>query len=365
MTINDQVFFASRGDVLLDAALLNGVEIPHDCRSGQCGSCRVHVLDGLAIGGECREPRVARACQSRIMSDLQVEIDGLPKVQMTAGQVSSIKKRAPDVVEVKIEPLQPIMYLPGQHLQVQFRGYPMRCYSPTAPMENFTERNFLHLQVQRIRRGVVSAAIGSSIREGHRVRIQGPFGLAFLRPASPNRLVLVASGTGFAPIWSIAVAAIREHQHRRVVMVVGARSMESLYMVDALCRLARYPNVTIIPVVETPQNVSSIIRVGSVADHIPKLSAEDTVHACGPPELVEAASRLAAEANARCHCIPFVPQNAKELACEHTQENALSRVLGWFNEVKHNPSAAEDIDRRPSPPRRSRGNTPVVAALQR
>jgi NAD(P)H-flavin reductase/ferredoxin len=348
VTISDQVFFASRGDILLDAALTNGVDIPHDCRSGHCGTCRVRVLDGLAVGGECEEPGAARACQSRIMSDLQFEIEGLPKIQTVAGRVSAIKKRAPDVVEINIEPSQPIRYLPGQYLRVEFRGYPMRCYNPTASMENVAERDFLHLHVRRIRRGRVSVAVGSDIREGHRVKFQGPFGLAFLRPASLSRLVLVASGTGFAPIWSIAVAAIREHQRRHVVMVVGARTIESLYMMNALCMLARYPNVTIVPVVETPQNLSNMIRIGSVAHHIPELSPEDTIHACGPPRLVEAVSRMAAAADARCYGVPFVPRPAKE--------NALSRALGWFDDVKQSLTLAERTCRpapRRSPVRRT------------
>jgi NAD(P)H-flavin reductase/ferredoxin len=287
VTISDRVFFASRGDILLDAALTNGVDIPHGCRSGHCGTCRVRVLDGLAVGGECKEPGAARACQSRIMSDLQFEIEGLPKIQTVAGRVSGIKKRAPDVVEINIEPSQPIRYLPGQYLRVEFRGYPMRCYNPTTSMENVAERDFLHLHVRRIRRGQISVAVGGDIREGHRVKIQGPFGLAFLRPASLSRLVLVASGTGFAPIWSIAVAAIREHQRRHVVMVIGARTIESLYMMNALCMLARYPNVTIIPVVETPQNLSNMIRIGSVAHHIPELRA-------GPGNLDRAISGVSA-----------------------------------------------------------------------
>ena len=343
VTIGDHVFFASRGDILLDAALTNGVGIPHDCRSGHCGICRVHVLNGLAVGGECGEPGAAQACQSRIMSDLQLEIEGLPRLQMAVGRVSAIKKRALDVAEINIEPSQPIRYLPGQYLRVQFRGYPMRCYSPTASMEDLAERDFLHLQVRRIRRGRVSTAIGSDIREGHRVKIQGPFGLAFLRPASSNRLVLVASGTGFAPIWSIAVAAIREHQRRRIVMVVGARAVESLYMMNALCILARYPNVTIIPVVETPQNLSPMIRVGSVAHYVPELSPEDTIHGCGPPRLVETVSRMAAAADASCYCVPFAPQPAKG--------NALSRALGWFNDVKQSLILAERTDRRAAPRR--------------
>jgi NAD(P)H-flavin reductase len=206
-------------------------------------------------------------------------------------------------------------------------------------MENVAERDFVHLHVRRIRRGRVSGAVGSDIREGHRVKLQGPFGLAFLRPGALSRLVLVASGTGFAPIWSIAIAAIREHQRRHLVMVVGARTIESLYMMNALCMLARCPNVTIVPVVETPHNLSHMIRIGSVTHYVPELSPEDTVHACGPPRLVEAVSRMAAAADARCYCVPFAPQPGKE--------NALSRTLGWFNDVKQSLTLVERTERRP------------------
>src|SRR5579871_1297137 len=186
--INGQVFSARRGDVLVEAARKDGIDIPYDCHSEYCGICRVRVLDGLAVGGECREPGTVRACQARIMSDLRVKIDTLPEVRTVTGHISALKKRAPDVIEVAIEPSEPLMYLPGQYLRVQFRGFPTRCYNPTAPMEDLSQPEFLHLQVRRIERGHVSAAIGSDIREGHQVRIQGPFGSAFLRPASQRRL---------------------------------------------------------------------------------------------------------------------------------------------------------------------------------
>jgi NAD(P)H-flavin reductase/ferredoxin len=349
VTINDQVFSASRGDILLDAARKDGVEIPHDCGSGHCGICRVRILDGLAVGGECPEPGTVRACQARIMSDLHLRIESLPEVQTVAGRVSAIRRRAPDVVEVKIEPSVQLMYLPGQYLRVQFRGFPVRCYNPTAPMEAISKPEFLHLQVQRMEHGHVSAALGSGICEGHKVRMQGPFGSAFLRPASQNRLVLIAGGTGFAAAWSIAVAAIRENPRRCIVMVVGAQTLQSLYMVNALCRLARFPNVTIIPVVETPHRVPDVIRIGNVTDYIPKLSAEDSVHVCGPLPLVEAVSGIAAEADAPCYSVPFVPQHGEDqcedLPEESRRENPLSRALDWFSAKSH-AIVARDAGRR-------------------
>ncbi len=357
VTINDQVFSAFRGDILLDAARKDGVDIPYDCGSGHCGVCRVRVLDGLAIGGECREPGTVRACQARIMSDLRLKSETLPDVQTVAGCVSAIRTRAPDVVEVKIEPSEPLIYLPGQFLRVQFRGFPARCYNPTVPMEDVPEpAEFLHLQVRRIERGHVSAALGSGIREGHPVRIEGPFGSAFLRPASRSRLVLVAGGTGFAPVWSIAAAAIRENPRRSIVMVVGARTLESLYMANALCLLARFPNVTIIPVVERAQGAPDVIRIGKVADYIPKLSDDDSVHVCGPLALVETVSRIAAKADAPCYSVPFVPQRAgaeadADAAVESRQEGPLARALDWFGSATLDAIVAGNAGRRPSAPR--------------
>jgi 3-phenylpropionate/trans-cinnamate dioxygenase ferredoxin reductase subunit len=349
VTINDQVFSAFRGDLLLDAARKDGVDIPYDCRSGHCGACCVRILDGLAVGGECREPGTVRACQARIMSDLHLSIEALPEIQTVAGRVNAIRRRAPDVVEIRIEPLEPLMYLPGQYLRVQFRGFPTRCYNPTAPMEDLSEPEFLHLQVRQIERGRVSAAIGSDIREGHRVKIRGPFGSAFLRPASESRLVLVAGGTGFAPVWSIAVAAIRENQRRRIVMVVGARTLQSLYMIKALCMLARFPNVAIIPVIETPQRVPDVIQIGNIADYIPELSTDDSVHVCGPRPLVETVSQIAAAADAPCYCVPFVPQRGDHREHESIRASTLSRALDWFSRMNHNAILTGDLSRRAAP----------------
>jgi NAD(P)H-flavin reductase len=305
-TPQGQAFSAFRGDILLDAASKDGANIPYDCRAGHCGTCRVRVLEGLAVGGECREPGTVRACQARIMSDLRLEIEAPPDAQITAGRVSAIIPRGPDVVEVLITPSAPLVYLPGQYLRVQFQGFPPRSYAPSAPMEDFSAPEFLHLQVQGVVGGDVSAALGSAIREGHSVRIKGPFGKAFLRPGSESRLVLASSGAGFAPVWSIAAAALRENRRRRIVVVAGARTLQSLYMVKALCLLARCPNVTVIPVVEERQRVPEGIRIGGVADFLPRLSAGDAVHVAGPPPLVEAVSRIAAAARAPCYGIPFM-----------------------------------------------------------
>ena len=108
-----------------------------------------------------------------------------------------------------------------------------------------------------------------------------------------GRVVLVASGTGFAPMWAIAAAAITERPQRELTFVVATPKLQSFYMHGALCRLARFPNVTIVPVVSEPQNVSFAHRGGRPIDYLPDLSPEDIVYTAGAPAMTDAVAKIA------------------------------------------------------------------------
>jgi NAD(P)H-flavin reductase/ferredoxin len=325
VVVNGQEFLAERGEILLDAAYANGVDMPQPCHDGRCGACRMRLLEGLVYGGEGAEPGAIHACRSQIISDLRVAVEELPPVVRVAGEVRAVTALSPDVVEVEIEPAQPIAYLPGQNLHVQFRGFPARHYSPTFSLHDDADGSSICLHVRRVPQGRVSAALGREIEPGHRVQLTGPFGSAYLRSGLSNRLVLVAGSTGFAPIWSIAEAALGENPHRRIFLVAGAPTLASLYMIPALCRLARFPNVTIVPVTDARQTVTPVVQAGALTEFIPTLSAHDIVHAAGAPPMVAAAARMAEAAGAVCYAEAFSPQSASE---ESWLTRTLSRLRG-------------------------------------
>ena len=254
VTVNNEPFLANCGELLLDWALLNGVELPHDCRSGICGACRVRLVDGKVFGGHAPGDDMIHACQARIVSDLEITIEDVPEPVSMSAQVTRIVPLAPDVIGVDVKLPKPFRYLPGQYCKVQFRNFPARSYSPTYPLEGSSDNRLLHFHIRRFYNGRVSPALGRQIRIGHRVKVTGPSGGAFLRPNHSGRLVLVASGTGFAPMWSVAAAAILERPQREIIFVVSARRLRSLYMHAALCRLALFPNVTIILTVSEQQS---------------------------------------------------------------------------------------------------------------
>jgi NAD(P)H-flavin reductase/ferredoxin len=335
--INEQEFTAQRGEVLLDAALGNGVDVPHDCRAGQCGTCKVKVVKGMTLGGECEEIGMVKACQARIITDLEVAVEPVPEVLTTRGTVISTRPLAPDVMEVRIRPHDKIIYLPGQYYRFQFRGFPGRYFSPTAPMDRPYDGRTLRLHVRRIPDGRVSPAIGHEIQPGHPVTLNGPFGSAYFRPGLSNRLVLIGSGTGFAPIWSIADAAMEENPWRKMVLIAAAKTMPSLYMAPAFRRLREYPNARFIPTVsERPADAARIVRKGRPTDHMPALTPDDIVYACGAPQMVDAVKDLALAAGATFYADPFTPQHGS-----HDDESIVARAVTWLSALVPLTSSAE------------------------
>jgi NAD(P)H-flavin reductase len=326
VTLNNKPFLASAGDFLLDSALMNGVDLPHDCRSGICGACRVRLVEGRVFGGHEHGDDMIHACQARIVSDIKIVTEPVPDQVYTTGRVADLDRLAPDVIGVSLEIPKPFHFLPGQYCKVQFRGFPARSYSPTYPLEGGPSDRLLHFHIRKFPGGIVSAALGERIRVGHRVRLTGPLGSAFLRPNHSGRMVLVSSGTGFAPMWSIAVAAITERPQRELVFVVATRKLQSFYMHRALCRLALFPNVTIVPIASEPQSVSPAIRSGRPTDHLPNLSPNDVVYTSGAPAMTEHVAWIAKSAGAKCYTDPFV---SSAQPAEHS--NLVERLIGWLD----------------------------------
>jgi CDP-4-dehydro-6-deoxyglucose reductase, E3 len=321
---NGARFSARPGDILLDAALSSGIELPHDCRAGRCGTCLVRLQRGRTFGGESRQEGMIHACQARVFSDLAVEYDVLPAIERIDARVSRVADLTDDVVEVTITPARRMPLLAGQYCRFTFRGFPSRAFSPTAPLHRPARagRSF-RLNVKRVRGGRVSPCFGRLIRVGHPLKVEGPFGSAFLRPGKTQRLVLVAGGTGFAPMWSIAEAALRENPARQVVLVTGARKLDSLYMWPALNRVAVLPNVSVFATVEE-QPAHPALRQGRPSDHVPRLTADDVVYAAGAPEMVDGVAEAARDARALFYCDPF------EASGQPNERSRWLNVLSWI-----------------------------------
>src|SRR5262249_10149389 len=163
VTLNKETFYANAGELLLDSAIMNGVELQHDCRSGICGTCRVRLVDGKVFGGTEEGSDVIHACQARGGSDLKLVTEPVPDPMSVSAEVVELEALASDVVGVSLELQRPLQYLPGQYCKLQFRGFPARCYSPTYPLEGGPGDRRLYFHIRRLPDGVVSSALGRQI----------------------------------------------------------------------------------------------------------------------------------------------------------------------------------------------------------
>jgi NAD(P)H-flavin reductase/ferredoxin len=314
--LNGEEFWASNEELLLDAALRNGIDIPHDCRSGQCGKCRVRTVKGeLFAGGRKGAADEVHACESRVIADVTVAADALPERLSTAAHVAEIRDLSPDLAEVLVVPTQPITILPGQYLNVSFDGFPARAFCPTAPLDDPSRAGAIHFHIRRVPGGRVSTALGDEITAGHGVKLTGPFGAAHLRPNLAARLVLVAADTGFAPIWSIAAVALQEQPYRQIELVFAPVG-NGRYLEPALRWLAEYPNVTVVRV----EAAASGATAECPAAHLPELFPEDVVYVAGPASTAHAVIGRASAAGAVCYAEAFA---ASDHLAEHTSGSLL------------------------------------------
>jgi 3-phenylpropionate/trans-cinnamate dioxygenase ferredoxin reductase subunit len=325
ISIDGKSFLARRGELLLDAALSNGIDLPHDCRAGHCGSCCVRLVSGDVEGGEGSEPGVVHACQCRIVGDAVIERGEPSGIRIVEGVLSSLRSLSPEVMEVGIRTDRALPYHAGQYAQVCFRGYPSRPFSMTHPLHSSPDGRSVWFHVRRMKDGCVTPSLGKRIKPGHRVMLTGPYGSAHFRPNLGGRLVLVATNTGFAPIWSIAAAALRERPERTMMIIAGGRTLEQLYMGAALAQLARFPNVVVVPCCSRPQTSIDGVNPGRPTDYLPRLLPTDVLYACGAPGMVESIKSIAAHVGATCYADPFLPTTGGR-----SEDGVLARAMGWL-----------------------------------
>jgi CDP-4-dehydro-6-deoxyglucose reductase len=275
-------------------------------------SCRARLLAGRvdypkglppALSEEEREAGFALLCQAHALSDLTVEarpveIPGDIRIRRLPCRVVSIERPAHDVVSLglKLPGFEPFEFLPGQYVDILLSRGRRRSFSMANPPH---ESNTLELHVRRVPGGDFTARVFERLKERELLRIEGPLGQFYLREDSPRPMLMVAGGTGFAPIKSMLRHWFEASSHaddRPVHLFWGVRAARDLYDGETAWGWARErPSFDFTPVLSAPgRDDGPEWRTGWVHEAVladyPDLSGHD-VYVCGPPPLIEAARR--------------------------------------------------------------------------
>ena len=182
---------------------------------------------------------------------------------------------------------------PGQYIEFILKDGKRRSYSMASPPHH---EGPLELHIRHMPGGTFTDHVFGAMKERDILRFEGPLGTFFLREDSDKPIVLLASGTGFAPIKAIIEHAVFKNLNRPMTLYWGGRRKQDLYMTDLAEQWAReVPNFRFVPVLSEPDADDAWTgRTGfvhrAVIEDLPDLSAYQ-VYACGAPVMVESAQR--------------------------------------------------------------------------
>ena len=295
---------------VLRAGLAAGVPLRYSCRSGVCRTCRAHLVTGVIDHGNVHPNYLSEAekaqgvvhlCSARPLADCVFSVGALDPAQLPARQmparVLSVERPAPDVAVLRIglPPNEPLHFRAGQFLQVLLDDGVARSYSiATCPRAEGVRQLELHLR--HLPGGRFTDHVFGHLQPRDLLRIEAPQGSFFLREDSTKPMVMLASGTGFAPIQSLVTHSLALGARRPIHLYWGVRRAADLYRHALAMQWAtQHPHIRYTPVLSDAtvacgwQGRRGLVH-RAVLEDLPDLSGYQ-VYACGAPAMVEAARR--------------------------------------------------------------------------
>ena len=296
---------------VLQAAIEADIHIPYGCRNGACGSCKAKLVSGKVMHDDYQNSAMTDAelaagntllCCARPLEDIVVEcreVGGLTgiKPRILPARVAKKEQLSHDVIALHLQlpASERLQFLAGQYIEFILKDGKRRAFSiANAPHD----AEFLQLHIRVIAGGVFSEYVANELQEKAILRLEAPFGNFFLREDSSKPLIMVAGGTGFAPVKGIIEHMLHNNIQRDIILYRGARQLQDLYMHELCEKWAEFtPHLTYIPVLSEPVasdnwvGRTGLVHEAVLADTINQnmdLSAYQA-YVCGAPGMCEVA----------------------------------------------------------------------------
>jgi len=304
---------------LLDAAFAASLNLPHSCKSGNCGSCRarlhsgeIYYPNGTPLGLSQTEALegLVLLCQARARSDVCIEtFDVTPVEQARIKRLPARIERAlplsHDVMGLylRLPAAEDFRFEAGQYIDIMLKQGRRRSFSIASPPH---DSRLLELHVRRVAGGEFSGPLFDADARNGLLAIEGPLGQFVYRPGGA-RMLLVGGGTGLAPMLSIMRHVVESGIERDMTLYWGVRSERDLYAHAVLEDLAgragrasgaraegaRAAALRYFPVLSEPSPEWRGLRGWvheAVLRDIDDLCDYD-VYAAGPPAMIDAVRR--------------------------------------------------------------------------
>jgi CDP-4-dehydro-6-deoxyglucose reductase, E3 len=301
-------FTVNPDQAILAAGIAQGIGMPYGCKDGACGSCKCKKLEGIVVHGPHQSKALTADEEANgyiltccgvphsdvVLESRQVTEAGAMPIKKMPSRVTALEKMSPDVMLVKLQlPANDVMqFHAGQYVEFMLRDGARRSYSmANAPHTLIAGTPTIELHIRHMPGGKFTDHAFSAMKEI--LRIEGPFGSFYLRE-SDKPIVMLASGTGFAPIKALIEHMQFKNITRPTTLYWGGRRPEDLYMHDwVMAQVADMPHLTYIPVISNATAEDAWTgRTGfvhkAVIEDFASLAGHQ-VYACGAPIVIDSA----------------------------------------------------------------------------
>ncbi|ACB35616.1 oxidoreductase FAD/NAD(P)-binding domain protein [Leptothrix cholodnii SP-6] len=299
------------GQTVLDAALRQGIYIPHACCHGLCGTCKVQVSDGEVDLGAAnpfalmdfeRDEGKALACCCTLQSDVTIEADieeepdaEVIPVRDFAASVTRIVDLTPTIKALHLALDKPIGFQAGQYVQIEIPGLGQsRAFSIANSPAAVEKSGEIELNVRIVAGGAGTGYLHQQLQVGDRLRLAGPYGRFFVRRSAGKPMLFMAGGSGLSSPRSMIVDLLEGGCTLPITLVYGQRSRDELYYDAEFRALAeQHPNFSYVPALSNEAEGSGWTGArGYVHDaakaHFGGSFQGQQAYLCGPPPMVEA-----------------------------------------------------------------------------
>lgn len=310
---NEKELDVTGGRSLLATLKEEKIYIPSACGGkGTCAYCKVKVREG---GGPILptetpylsqvelEDNIRLGCQLKIKEDLEIEIpEELFLIKQFRAKVFDIVELTYEIKGIKMNILEPeegIKFKPGQYVQLEVPKYDkiketeFRAYSISS---DSSRHDKLELVITKVPEGAVTTYVHEYLKKDDELTLYGPYGDFYLKD-SERDIILIATGSGLAPMISMLHQIERENIQMDTTLFFGAKTRDDLYFYEKLRGFEKnINNFKFYPVLSRAQDDTEWEgEKGRVTNLIEKFipdNAEIDVYLCGAPPMIESCMEL-------------------------------------------------------------------------